>query len=766
VQIDSTIQTRPLKRMTALAFLICAPLAAQSSRGAEPVEAVFDLATMSTAPFPSDRFTVRDETQNTGRRVQLPKPDCSVRRTDCENIEVINETDGFNIQPRISIPFNGAIDVASVSSETVFLLEMETRAARKEDGKRNERGKKQVSLRKIGIDRVVWDVESKTLHVESADQLDQHTRYLLVVTRGIRDASGTPVARSAGFEGFRRDDEEGSGEDRSLDEYREELADALERARDSGIDRDRIAVASVFTTISVSATLEKLRDQVLAMPLPPPADFRLGPMGADGLASRTVFALNQTAACKGPDPRALCGLTFNQESSTTGPLVPVSLAAQVGFLRLFPGKVGSVAFGKYTSPNYLVRPVSYVPSFGTRTGTPQPQGIEDVYFNLFLPGGSPPPGGWPVVIFIHGSSQNKNTVPFNVAASMAEHGLATIAISAASHGFGARSTLTAELTSGEKVTFSAGGRSFDQDGDGHIAVDEGSVPSAPRAVARSRHSHLQTVVDLIQLVNTIEIGIDVDGDGTPDLDASRIYYAGNSGGADTGVIFTAVDRRIRAAVVTATGAGPEFARLSPVNRPAIGDLFEARIPSILNPPGLSSIGGIPVGLPRFDENLPLRGQGPVVNEVPGAMEIQQQFERAEWMVQPAEPASFAPFLRKAPLPGVPPRPIIIQIARGDESVPNPATAALLRAGDLADRATLYRHDLFAGKAQFKNPHTFMLVVGTPVMKDISLAAQRQIATFFASDGQQVIDPDDSGPLFEVPMRVDLRDLETRLEFVP
>jgi hypothetical protein len=42
------------------------------------------------------------------------------------------------------------------------------------------------------------------------------------------------------------------------------------------------------------------------------------------------------------------------------------------------------------------------------------------------------------------------------------------------------------------------------------------------------------------------------------------------------------------------------------------------------------------------------------------------------------------------------------------------------------------------------------------VRAISLKAQQQIATFFASDGTQVIDPDDvpptlSVPIFEVPI---------------
>jgi hypothetical protein len=52
--------------------------------------------------------------------MNLPKPDCAVRPSDCADIDVINTLDGFNLQPRLSIPFSGDIDVSTVSSQTVF----------------------------------------------------------------------------------------------------------------------------------------------------------------------------------------------------------------------------------------------------------------------------------------------------------------------------------------------------------------------------------------------------------------------------------------------------------------------------------------------------------------------------------------------------------------------------------------------------------------------------------------------------------------------
>src|SRR5262249_1424695 len=88
------------------------------------VHAPFDLDSPAGGPFPSNRFTVAGPGQLTGLRVQLPAPDCGTFPTDCEDIEVINTLDGFNLQPRVSIPFDGPIDPGSVSSRTVLLVDL------------------------------------------------------------------------------------------------------------------------------------------------------------------------------------------------------------------------------------------------------------------------------------------------------------------------------------------------------------------------------------------------------------------------------------------------------------------------------------------------------------------------------------------------------------------------------------------------------------------------------------------------------------------
>ena len=69
--------------------------------------AAFGLDAPDAGPFPSDRFTVADSNQLTNRRVNLPLPDAATRPSDYADLSVINTLDGFNLQPRLSIPFSG-----------------------------------------------------------------------------------------------------------------------------------------------------------------------------------------------------------------------------------------------------------------------------------------------------------------------------------------------------------------------------------------------------------------------------------------------------------------------------------------------------------------------------------------------------------------------------------------------------------------------------------------------------------------------------------
>ncbi len=55
-----------------------------------------ELSRRERGPFPSDQFTVVDHHELTGLRIHLPSPDCVVPVSECQDLEILNQLDGFN----------------------------------------------------------------------------------------------------------------------------------------------------------------------------------------------------------------------------------------------------------------------------------------------------------------------------------------------------------------------------------------------------------------------------------------------------------------------------------------------------------------------------------------------------------------------------------------------------------------------------------------------------------------------------------------------
>ncbi|HLZ00003.1 MAG TPA: hypothetical protein VKT33_13160 [Candidatus Angelobacter sp.] len=684
---------------------------------------LFNLQSAATSPFPSDRFTVFDAQQLTGLHVNMPLPNCASHPSDCADLTLLNQLDGFNLQPRLSIAFDGAIDPSTVNSNTVFLVTLPGPGLL---GLDFDNFTPQV----IGINQIVWDPASLTLFAESNDHLNEDSNYLLVVTTGVHDAGGNPIAVSSDFAQFVHGD--GGIDGKNVDELLKRYQQALKHALNAeipqlGLARDDIAAASVFTTESATATLRSIRDQIKSA-APPSVNFNLGSGG-----ERTVFPLN-----------TVTGLTWNVQALTVGPLIPTSLNGNLAALQVFPGSISTMAFGKFSGQHWQNAGV-FIPQVPTSQSVPS-QGTEELFFNLFIPSGPRPTNGWPVAIFGHGFTDSKQGAPFAVASTLAHNGIASISINVVGHGFGPNSTLTVKQGT-TATTFPEGGRGFDQDGNGQITSAEGSSTFvlSPQGTIGSRDALQQTTADLMQLVRAIQGGIDADGDGLQDLDPNRIYYAGQSFGGIYGTIFLGIEPDIQAGVPNVPGGSIiDIVRLSPSFQLLLTQALAVRVPSLLN-------AGPPI---FFNDNSPLRNLPPVINTVPGAIAIQTVEDTSRWLNQAGDPVAWAPFMNKSPLPGDLAKPVIIQFARGDKTVPNPTATALIRSGDLKNRATFFRNDLaFALGVGFgKNPHTFLTNIGgTPPVAAAAVGAQSQIAIFFTTNGALTIDPDGPGPLFEVPI---------------
>jgi Big-like domain-containing protein len=644
--------------------------------------------------FPSNIYTAPDATQVTGLHVALPQPNCATNPSDCADVASLDQLDGFNIQPRLTIPFSAPVDPNTISSSTVFLVGP--------------------SGNRIGINQVVVSADMKTVYAESDQQLAQDATYLLVVTTGVHDANGDPVDAST----FRHDLNFGQTKDPTSKAYRKSILEMLPLA--GPVD---VAGASVFTTQSITANAVAIRDNLLHGSA---VDFNLGIHG-----ERTVF------------PGATTTVLLSRQNNTSSLATPSPIFAPG--VPLWAG-IGTIAFGSYASPNFETSQ-AVIPAVGTKT-VPAVQSTSRLEFTLWVPAGTAPAGGWPTAIFGHGFTDSKDGAPIVVAGTLAQNGIATIAINVVGHGGGPGGVYNA-LTPTGVVTLPSGGRAVDQNGDGSFDSTEGvSATGAANELIATRDGLRQTTIDLMQLVKVLQGGVDVNGDGHPDLSTSRIYYAGQSFGGIYGVQLLGLDPDIRAGVPNVPG-GPivEIARLSPSFRPLVGISLLTHSPSLYN--------AIPnASFTNFNENFPLRNL-PTVIATPDQLAIQQFLDWSIWEQQTGNPAAYAPYISQ---------PVIIQFARGDKTVPNPTTSAIIRAGHLQSRTTIFRNDkAFASVAGYTitNPHTFLTNVfdpSDPAATQFAFEAQQQIATFLASDGATTIDPDGAGPYFETPTSMVPEDL--------
>ncbi|HEX5739719.1 MAG TPA: hypothetical protein VFY22_14505, partial [Hydrogenophaga sp.] len=593
---------------------------------------------------------------------------------------------------------------------------------------------------------------------EPDELLAERSRYVLVVTDGVRDSHGKKLKMGRNLQGNPvkdkgNDNGHGHGHGKNKNgslihqgdtQYQRDLRDATHALRSRGKGFNVVA-ASLFTTQTTTSDLVQVMRQIKAK-RPTPASFELGTSAAG--AVRTVFPLADIQA-----------IQFNRQTGAqafTPSLLPTPALEVVG------GAVGSLAYGKFTSPNYQTA-ARIIPATPSLTGGPAPQGSHELVFQLFLPAGTAPQGGWPVAIFGHGFTDSMYGAPWTVASVFASRGLATLSINVVGHSGGPQGTLNVMRHNGLPVSVPAGGRGFDQNGDGNIESTEGVNAAAPYGIVGSRDGLRQTVIDLMQLVRQIEVGMDVDGDAQGDLNPQRIYYAGQSFGGIYGTMLMGVEPNIQAGVPNVPGGSiTEVARLGGFRLLTAGALA-SRQPQLLNLPPLPGV-PFPFNL-VFNENMPLRDLPPVTNDVPGALAIAEVLDRTEWVQQSGNPVSYAPLIRKQPVSGHRAKPVIIQFAKGDTTVPNPTSSAIARAGELQDRTTYFRNDLAyaANNALSKNPHTFLTNIGSAAGQGYAIGAQIQIAEFFASNGARVIDPDGPAPFFEVPITPPLPE---GLNFIP
>ena len=570
--------------------------------------------------FPDDSFTVSDPSQLSGRRVHFVQgvdypivngsvqPHCdSSDFSICDAFAELNTLDGFDIQPRVTVPFTGAVDLNSVNDSDFYIVDASGAFA-------------------SGLRQLTFDPATDTLAGISDKELREDTPYRVHVTSGITDSNGHAIT-ACGSNGC----------------------------------------TVPFTTRSASSELVNIR-KAMDLPLSDPANAYTEagfPGASTSTASRKAsFTQNGTpdvflAATVSPSlANPLNGIVRNDQVSVD-PAAPLQSSAVPNLIP--PGGAGYYAFGSYLSPRYQFASQSahqddlngntdgVIPPVPTRQ-TEVPFGNDRLGIIVVTPDPAKFPPPWPAAIYGPGFTRSKYDI-FVTADYNASLGVLTVATDPSGHGFGPQSSTTV-TSAGTPTTFLTYGRGRDLDNDGAIGdgLNDGVGPTAHKQADGSYlPSHkpldglqsglIQTVVDDMALGRSLAAGLDIPTVGNDLVKHDQIMYYGLSFGGIYGTMLMGTDPLFHQGLLNVPG-GPivDIARLSSFRGDLATTLSHGR-PNLLN-------GG--PGLNGFTEDLPLRNDPAEVIKDKGAAQLQELFGETNWFERSGSPESFAPRIRLRP----------------------------------------------------------------------------------------------------------------------
>ena len=658
-----------------------------------------------TRIFPDNAFTVTDRNQVTGHRVNFrqgidyPTVGGVVRSacnsTDysiCDAFSQLNKLDGFDLQPRVTVPFTGAINLASVNDADFFITSDTGTFA-------------------SGLRQLTFDPATNTLSGISDAFLREDTAYRIHVTSAIRDGAGNAIKACDGACVVRFTTRTASGE---LTRIRQAMDLPLSNSRNAYVLAGFPGASTSTASRKLSFTQNGTNDVFLAASVAPSVANPL-----NGIQRNDQVKVDPTASG-----------AF--QSSAVPNLIP-------------PGTAGYYAFGSFLSPRYQYASASgHVDNpYGTGNGftdgeippvpttkTAAPFGADRIGAIVVTPNPVAFPAPWPVAIYGPGFTRSDYDL-FVTADYNASLGILTVATNPSGHGFGPLSTTTV-TSSNTPTTFLSYGRGRDLDGDGLIGsgLNDGVGPTghfqpggselpSRKPIDGLESGLVQTTVDDMALGRALAAGLDIPGIGTNLINPAKIMYYGLSFGGIYGTMLMGTDPLFHQGLLNVAG-GPivDIARLSSFRGDLAATLGRAR-PSLLN-------GG--PGLNGFTEDLPLRNDPPVVMTHPGAAALQELFGESNWYDRTGSPETFAPRIRLRPDSAWAsnPKNVVFQTAYADGTTTDPAAAVIYRAGALFDRVVFYRNDKTPSYAS--DPHGWL---ADPTLAGRT-SGEQQLAAFLST----------------------------------
>lgn len=215
------------------------------------------------APFPSNVFTVEDDTTSSGRRVEMNQELIPVDAGgNAAMAEPWNRLDGFSPGIAISTHFPevtpASLEASNVATATTVARSLEddspTVLLNASTGERVPHW--------VDLDATGNDDAARMFMLRPAIRLDGATRYIVVI-RDLLDDAGAPIAATEGFAALR---DRTPSDDETINSRRPLYGDIFIHTTEAGLDRDTMQLAWDFTTSSSqnnTARMVHMRDEAL-----------------------------------------------------------------------------------------------------------------------------------------------------------------------------------------------------------------------------------------------------------------------------------------------------------------------------------------------------------------------------------------------------------------------------------------------------------------------------------------------------------------------
>lgn len=392
--------------------------------------------------------------------------------------------------------------------------------------------------------------------------LPEKHKIAVLLTSSIATRQGIPLAPSQTFAALR----DGARATAAAKTYGEAIDAAVAKA---GIDKSRVVSAAVYTTGPVTEELREARELARATPVP------ILKWGKDDVAPVLPVRFTSTTPLPEGWTASIDDYAGAPNKLATGEDDPDWGGENPGLAHDALGSFGVAAFD---APNFLIDAGGYGdPSHGTffhaggKLAINPSKPTSRIWVSFFVPKGTMPAAGWPVVVFQHGMGGQRGDA-FQLANSIARRGWVTVSIDAVLSG---TRGLDSAARGDEQSDYKRSSASYDGP-DGFSDRNSEGANFAPTdlfgnlfRLAAMRDQFRQTIVDHTTLLRLLQSGPSLEGlklgAETPKIDGSKVAYFGDSLGGIIGSLLAGVEPNHAAYVLNVPGGAllTELAANSP-----------------------------------------------------------------------------------------------------------------------------------------------------------------------------------------------------------